>query len=253
MRQIRTRHLSAAALAAAASLGLAACGGSSKSPGVANLNGSNNHNAVTTTTLPKGNPTQLLDEWASCMRQNGDPNQVDPTIDANGVIHIHYGTPPPGGGGSGSAGAVKTIGGGGGPGGPGSGPCDAYLTAASTALRGGKPMQRPDPAKLIKYSECMRANGVPDFPDPNPTGGLSLQVHPGSDLDPQNATFQDASKLCTKKTGVPGIGSGTAPRGAIEATAGGGPGGGPGSGAIGNGSGGGINSGGSPSGSGSGG
>ena len=43
-----------------------------------------------TTTLPKGNPTQLLDEWATCMRSHGDPDQVDPTIDANKVIHITF-------------------------------------------------------------------------------------------------------------------------------------------------------------------
>jgi hypothetical protein len=30
--------------------------------------------------LAKGNPTRLVDEWATCMRSHGDPNQVDPTI-----------------------------------------------------------------------------------------------------------------------------------------------------------------------------
>ena len=226
-----------------ATLGLAAaCGGGSKSPGVASLNGSGNHSSSTTTTLPKGNPTQLLDEWANCERQNGDPNQVDPTIDANGVIHIHYATGPgargggPGAGGSGGSGVAKSLGAGPG-GGPGNGPCDAYLSAASTALRGGKPFERPDPAKLVKYSECMRANGIPDFPDPNPNGGLQLRVQPGSDLDPQSTTFQNASKLCAHRTGVTALGSGTPQRGAIEATAGGGPGGGPGSGDTGFGSG----------------
>ena len=79
-----------AAVAAAAAIGLAACGGSS-SPHVASLgNSSGNASASTTTTLPKGNPTQLLDEWASCMRSHGDPDQVDPTIDANEVIHITF-------------------------------------------------------------------------------------------------------------------------------------------------------------------
>ena len=230
MRQTRLGFIAATV----ATLGLAACGGGSKSPGVASLNGSGNHSSSTTTTLPTGNPTQLLDEWANCERQNGDPNQTDPIIDANGVIHIHYATSPNAGGGGGTA--TKSLGAGPG-GGPGNGPCDAYLTAASTALRGGKPFERPDPAKLLKFSECMRANGIPDFPDPNTGGGLQIRVQPGSDMGPQNPTFLNASKLCSKKTGVPGIGSGTAPRGSIEATAGGGPGGGPGSGDTGFGSG----------------
>ena len=96
----------------------------------------------------------------------------------------------------------------------GGGPCGAYLTAASTALRGGQPLQKPDPAKLEKYSQCMRASGIPDFPDP--TGqGLQIQIKPGSDLNPNNPTFKNASKLCAKKAGVPGLGSGPQ-KGGIE-------------------------------------
>lgn len=207
-----------AVFAAVAAIGLAGCGGST-TPHVASLGSSsgNHNNAGTgsTTTLPRGNPTQLLDEWANCMRSHGDPGQVDPTIDANGVIHITFAATDTG------PGAVRL-----GTNGKDS-PCNDFLTAASTALRGGRPIEKPDPAKMEKYSQCMRANGVPDFPDPSSGGGMSIQVHPGSDLDPNNATFQNASKLCAKKTGVPGPG-GTPQRGAIEATAGNGPGGGPG-------------------------
>jgi hypothetical protein len=214
--------LRVAVLAAAAAMGLAGCGGSSNAPHVASLGTTVASGASTTTTLPKGNPTQLLDEWAGCMRTHGDPGQIDPTVDANGVIHITYAFAQTGNGPvslGGPGGQVK-------PGGQG-GPCDVYLTAASTALRGGKPLQKPDPAKLEKYAQCMRAHGVPDFPDPS-GGGLSIRVHPGSDLNPQSPTFQNASKACAKSTGVPGFGTGTPQRGAIEATAGNGPAGGPG-------------------------
>ena len=34
--------------------------------------------------VPRGNATQLVDEWAACMRSHGDPNQADPIIDATG-------------------------------------------------------------------------------------------------------------------------------------------------------------------------
>lgn len=202
----------AAAAALAAAIGLAGCGGTG-SPHVASSSNSGAHaGRTTTTTLPHGNPTQLLDEWASCMRAHGDPDQSDPTIDANKVIHI---TIPPGAAGQ--------------SGGPslGSSPCGAYLTAASTALRGGKPLPKPDPAKLASYSECMRANGIPDFPDPA-NGDLSIHVTPGSDLNPRNPAFQNASKVCSKKTGVRAFGGGTPPPGAIDAQSSGGPGGGPG-------------------------
>ena len=201
--------------AAVVVFGLTACAGST-GPHVATLgNSGGNHSSGTgpTTTLPKGNPTQLLDEWANCMRNNGDPGQVDPTIDANGVIHITYPSSATGSG-------PVTLGKG------QNDPCSVYLDAASTALRGGQPLQKPDPAKIEKYSQCMRAHGVPDFPDPSVNGG-SIRVQIGSDLNPNDPTFQNASKLCAKKTGVPGFG-GTPPRGAIQATAGNGPQGGPG-------------------------
>lgn len=209
-----------AGLAAAAAIGLAGCSGSS-SPHVASLgNGTGNGSGVTTTTLPTGNPTQLLDEWATCMRSNGDPNQVDPTIDANKVIHITF---PANTSGNGPVAFGKGS----------NNPCDNYLQAASTALRGGKPPQKPDPAKLEKFAQCMRSNGIPDFPDPSAGGGLRIQSSPGSDLNPNNPTFKNASKLCSTKYGLPGLGTGTPQPGSIEASSGGlqgGPGGNGGSG-----------------------
>jgi hypothetical protein len=227
IRYWRSGAVAAAAALALAALGLAACGGGS-SPRVANLgDSSGNSSGSTTTTLPKGNPTQLLDEWASCMRAHGTPDISDPTIDANGVIHI---TMPASGTGSGAAGFKSSEGVGGG------GPCSVYLTTASTALRGGQPLQKPDPARLEKFSQCMRANGIPDFPDP--TGqGLRLSGGPGSDLNPNNPTFKTASKLCAKKAGVPGLGGAGPQKGGIEVTGGGprgagGPGSGGGSGPV---------------------
>jgi hypothetical protein len=48
----------------------------------------------------------------------------------------------------------------------------------------------------LAYSECMRANGLPDFPDPNGKGGLLVNVHPGSDLLPSSPQHQSANKAC---------------------------------------------------------
>jgi hypothetical protein len=38
--------------------------------------------------------------------------------------------------------------------------------------------------QMLAYSQCMRAHGVPDFPDPNASG--NMQVAPGSPNDPMN-------------------------------------------------------------------
>jgi len=67
-------------------------------------------------------------------------------------------------------------------------------TAASTAHNGSGSGSQ---ARLLKYSQCMRAHGIPDFPDPSSSGGLSISIHPGSDLnphDPQNVAAQNACK-----------------------------------------------------------
>jgi hypothetical protein len=48
---------------------------------------------------------------------------------------------------------------------------------------------------LVKYSQCMRSNGVSSFPDP--VGGqLQLRVLKGGPLDPTNPQYQAAQKAC---------------------------------------------------------
>jgi hypothetical protein len=52
-------------------------------------------------------------------------------------------------------------------------------------------------AKLLKYSQCMRAHGIADFPDPNSRGGLDISAgksHP--DLQPNNPQYIAANKAC---------------------------------------------------------
>jgi hypothetical protein len=185
-----------AVAAAAAAVGLTACGGGSPgSPHVANLGGASNDSG-STTSPPIGNPTHLLDQWASCMRAHGDPDQADPTIDANKVIHITYPAsvnPQQ----AGQEGARQRL----------NAPCQALLTAASTAL-GGAPPTQPSQAELDKFSECMRVNAVLDFPDltENSSRGVHLGFTPGSDLNPNSPAFQNAEKVCDKETGVQGPG-----------------------------------------------
>ena len=207
MTTISRRSAGLAIFVAAAAVALAACGGVSTPPHVASL-GTNGGDAgaSTTTTVPRGNATQLLDEWAACMRSHGDPNQVDPTVDANKVIQLIL----PAGYADGVGALLH--------GGDGRS-CASYMTAAQTALRGGEPPQTPSLATAETFAQCMRANGVPDYADP--TGGQSV-VHAtaGSDLNPANPTFQAASTLCANKTGFQKFGSSTPPPGTINANPG---------------------------------
>jgi hypothetical protein len=194
---------------AASALALTACSGGSDDPHVASLGTSvTNRNAGTTTTLPTGNPTVILDEWAACMRSHGDPNQADPTVDANKDIDITWNPAVTGG-------YNGTYKGGQGNDGPGQ-YCRTYLNAAQSALGGNRQPPPPSAATLEKLSQCMRANGVPDFPD-STNGTLVFNVGAGGDLNPNSPTFQNAAKVCEQRTGahLPGMG-GPPPPGTIR-------------------------------------
>jgi hypothetical protein len=208
-----------ALLATAAAIVLAGCGGA-KAPSVANL-------ATTTATASgtgggdsagSGRGTsaggrsgsdlaRLLDDWAACMRAHGDPNQADPSIDSHKDIVIPWDPAVPGGyngtnkGGQGNAGPGQY--------------CRTYLSKAQNALRGGRPQERPSTAQLVQFSECMRAHGIRDFPDPTANG---LQMNMGGDLSPSNPAFRNASRTCSQKTGVQALVSGTLPPGVIRLT-----------------------------------
>ena len=202
----RPRLCGVAVLVAAVAAGLGGCGGTG-SPGVANVTTTSTANgAGAATTAPKNDAAQSLVEWASCMRSHGDPNQADPVVTANKLIDIDWNPAIPGG-------YNGTNKGGQGNSGPGQ-YCRSYLQDAVVALQGGRAGEHPSSAELLKYSECMRTNGFPGFPDPSANGSLSLSV--GSAMSPSNPVFRSASKLCAQKTGVQAFGSGTPPPGTIE-------------------------------------
>jgi hypothetical protein len=50
--------------------------------------------------------------------------------------------------------------------------------------------------QAVKFAQCMRANGVPDFPDPDASGALTIEVVNGTSLDPNSAAFQQAISAC---------------------------------------------------------
>jgi hypothetical protein len=62
--------------------------------------------------------------------------------------------------------------------------------ASSTMVLGG------GPAKALKFSECMRAHGVPNFPDPSADGAISISASSG--INPQSQQVQSAQEICDK-------------------------------------------------------
>jgi hypothetical protein len=61
----------------------------------------------------------------------------------------------------------------------------------------GGAVQLASGPNALKFSECMRANGVPNFPDPNAQGVIADNSHAG--LDPTSPQFQKADKACATK------------------------------------------------------
>jgi hypothetical protein len=50
--------------------------------------------------------------------------------------------------------------------------------------------------KAVKFAECMRGNGVSEFPDPNASGDFAYGIKAGSSLDPSTAAWQQAIGAC---------------------------------------------------------
>ena len=51
--------------------------------------------------------------------------------------------------------------------------------------------------KAVKFAQCMRENGVSEFPDPDASGNLTIDgVLNGSSLDPNSPTWKGAIAAC---------------------------------------------------------
>src|SRR5579862_4259620 len=198
MRSSRPRlGLLGFALAGIAVLGLLAAGcGGSKPPSVANIARTNTSTASTgtsggdrsATTATGKDATGFLVEWASCMRSHGDPSQTDPSIDNHWGITVIIPLSAP-------ATLSNEVHG-------GTAPCTQYLAAASNALKAEHPAP-PAPsndATGVKYAACMRATGVPNYPDP--TGNRTNQTNLRG-IDMNSPFFIRANKLCGKQIGAP--------------------------------------------------
>jgi hypothetical protein len=69
--------------------------------------------------------------------------------------------------------------------------------SADTGSSNGGTSTASTHTKAVKFAECMRANGVSAFPDPDATGALTIDaVANGSSLDTSSAAFEQALSMC---------------------------------------------------------
>jgi hypothetical protein len=88
-----------------------------------------------------------------------------------------------------------------------SAPSETTGTASPAGTSGTSGAARPTSTsstpreKAMKFSRCMRDNGIKDFPDPDPSGELTIDAiangaAAGSSLDPSTAAFKKAIGAC---------------------------------------------------------
>jgi hypothetical protein len=72
-------------------------------------------------------------------------------------------------------------------------------TTTASSTQSGGPSRGSKEEDIRRFSVCMRANGVPNFPDPQSTGrGMSLSIDSSRGIDPNAPRFKAAQKTCEK-------------------------------------------------------
>ncbi len=113
--------------------------------------------------------------YAQCMRKNGVPGFPDPNSQGDFLFKANNGLDPNSPTFQAAENACKALA----PKAPSAGQASSFL------------------AQALKYSRCMRANGVRNFPDPKVSGGrVSLIIGSGSGINPYSPQFQKAAQAC---------------------------------------------------------
>jgi hypothetical protein len=167
-------------LVAGLGLGVAGCG-SSSNPTSTGLAGG-----------PSGSKAATMVAFAQCMRSHGVPNFPDP---GSGLRVEQTG-------GSVSVNGVQL-----------NGPAfnSAQQACHSKLPNGGRPAppNASERQSALRFSQCMRSHGLPNFPDPNFSGsGVQIHIDARTGMDPHSPAFKAAQQACG-----PLIGAKAGPRG----------------------------------------
>lgn len=177
---MRRNMLGLAALTVALAIGLSGCGGSDTDDQVASAGGGGQQEQDDST---KTDDAELGRKFAACMRAEG----------------IDVPDPGPGGGVAmkalpageeGAAQARKQD--------AAMEKCREFLPTGGEAAK----LSPEDMESMREYSRCMRSNGLPDFPDPDPATG-AIRIDPDAEVDQESV--RTAAEACQ------GVGPGAVP------------------------------------------
>ena len=121
-------------------------------------------------------------KFASCMRENG-VDMPDPQVDGDGKVA--FGGPQEANGEPADREKTQAA----------HEKCKQYLP------NGGEPpkLSTEELDQMRKFSQCMRENGFPDFPDPQADGGIRIDSTEGDGkkvMDPESQEWKDAHAKC---------------------------------------------------------
>jgi len=114
-------------------------------------------------------------KYSQCMRDNGVPNFPDPKMEDGGGFSLSL------------------------PEGADNEKVDAAQEKCKANLPNGGVPEKPDPERLEqmrKYAQCMRENGVPNFPDPSEDGGIALDMGKLGLSGPDDPKLKGAEEKC---------------------------------------------------------
>jgi hypothetical protein len=124
-------------------------------------------------------PEQAMLEFAECVRENGAPTFRDPVANADGTFDFQR---PQGVDQGTLINAIEA--------------CRSKLEGSGAQLGQGNQAQDPEVQDaLLEFAQCMRENGVPEFPDPKLEEGGGMRSVFG-DIDPQSPRVQEAMEAC---------------------------------------------------------
>jgi hypothetical protein len=184
IRRVSVRRFAIAACVVSAALLVAGCGAPAASQsGVATLDPNASAAASAGASARPADAREAALAFSRCMREHGVANFPDPQF-------------PDGGG------MTMTIG-------PGDGidPNSPTMQAAHNACESLLPKgpesgvgpSKEDYDRALEFAQCIRAHGVPDFPDPQMSGGgMTVQANGAENggTDPNSPTMQSAMQAC---------------------------------------------------------
>lgn len=144
--------------------------------GVALLAACSSPNHTTSGTNSGSSAYQKALAYAQCIRAHGIPDYADPNSKGQFVV-------PNGGSLPNVSAAVAAAAG---------KACQKLIPPAMAQGPSGPQGEGPSTSSLVRFAECMRKHGEPNYPDPSANG--STQLPPG--MNPQSPQFQNAEKAC---------------------------------------------------------